>query len=121
MTTKLSGEPNPLSDIFDRQKNFMVLLGHDPETMSVAEKTQHTIVLVVAAVVELAEFLQELNWKPWKRTQKIVDETKVFEEIIDVLHFVVELMVLWGLTAQSTYDAYVAKMDINIARQKRGY
>lgn len=116
-----SNNTDTLSKMFELQTQFMKRLGHDPETMTAEQKTQHSMLMHNCINVECSEMLQELNWKPWKKTKKDVDEAKVREEIIDVFHFLLELMIIHGITATDLRYTYEAKMAINNKRQDNGY
>lgn len=80
---------------------------------------------VLAIMVELAELLDEINYKWWK-TPHPVDQDAVKEELADVLHFFISLCLKAGLTADELYEAYLAKNAENFRRQaglssKQGY
>ncbi|MBU1449306.1 dUTP diphosphatase [Patescibacteria group bacterium] len=76
---------------------------------------------VLALDVELAEFLSEINWKPWKKEQKELDFDKLKEELIDILHFFLILCLLLGLDADEIKSIYDKKMLLNIKRQQNNY
>src|SRR5690606_9858686 len=66
---------------------------------------------------ELAEAMNELKNRPWKQKTYPVDLAKYYEEIVDALHFFIELCILSGLDAQQLYDMYMDKANINKHRQ----
>lgn len=72
----------------------------------------------LALIVELAELLQELNWKPWKEPRE-VDLDKVVEEFADILAFL-GYIILWledmGKMPGHLAIAYQVKTEINIER-----
>lgn len=79
---------------------------------------------VLAAIVELTEFIQELNWKPWKQINKEVDYDKVVSEFADVLAFIGTLLVLldsMGVDPQQVAAAYIEKELINVERFTTDY
>ena len=79
----------------------------------------------LAIISELGELLDEVRFKWWKNAQPI-DETKVKEELVDVLHFFVGMCLNAGLTADELFKMYLDKNEENFKRQfgtslKEGY
>lgn len=74
---------------------------------------------VLAIFVELGEFLQELDWKPWK-TKADVDKEKVAAEFADILAFLgvllVQLQEGLGIDASDLAIAYKNKSVVNVER-----
>lgn len=69
--------------------------------------------------VELGEFLQELpNFKPWKLYESgmEVDNLKAREELIDVLHFMLNIFIAMGMSADDIYNEYMKKHHENVRR-----
>lgn len=80
---------------------------------------------MLAIISELSEALMETNFKWWKQPKE-VDNDKLHEELIDVLHFFISLCLRCGLDADKMYSIYVGKNEENIKRQngesdKKGY
>lgn len=79
----------------------------------------------LAMVSELAELLEEVNFKWWKNPHEY-DPDKVHEELSDILHFFISMCIESGMTADDLYRVYVDKNKENHARQdgtsqKHGY
>ena len=79
----------------------------------------------LAMLSELAELIDEVNFKWWKNP-KPVEEDKVKEELVDILHFFVSMCLTSGMDAQELFDRYIAKNQENFDRQnglskKKGY
>ena len=79
----------------------------------------------LAMLSELAELIDEVNFKWWKNP-KPVEEDKVKEELVDILHFFVSMCLTSGMSAQELFDRYIAKNQENFDRQnglskKKGY
>ncbi len=72
---------------------------------------------VLALLAELAELLDEVNFKWWKEPRP-VDPERVKEELVDVLHFYVSLCLKCGFGAEDIYRAYLAKNEENFRRQR---
>ncbi|MCH5161629.1 MAG: dUTPase [Clostridiales bacterium] len=78
-----------------------------------------------ALTVELSEVLEEAQYKWWKNYGEI-DDAKLKEEIVDVLHFFLGMCIDAGLTADELFDIYIKKNKENYDRQnglsaKKGY
>jgi len=70
----------------------------------------------LAMISELAELLDEVNFKWWKNP-KPVNQQAVKEELVDILHFFVSMCLKVGLTPQELHDMYLAKNKENFNRQ----
>ena len=71
----------------------------------------------LAMLSELAELIDEVNFKWWKNP-KPVDERAVKEELVDVLHFLTSMCLKMGMTAQELHAMYVVKNRENFLRQQ---
>ncbi len=70
-------------------------------------------------VHECCELDNELNWKPWKNPQSLdANRQERLMETADILHFLVQLALDQGFSAEELYNAYVAKNDENRERQR---
>ncbi len=79
----------------------------------------------LAMLSELAELIDEVNFKWWKNP-KPVDGDRVKEELVDILHFFVSMCLTSGMSAQELFDRYIEKNQENFDRQnglsqKTGY
>ena len=79
----------------------------------------------LAVLSELAELIDEVNFKWWKN-EKPVDMDKVKEELVDILHFFVSMCIKTGMDADELHSRYLEKNSENFARQdgksaKEGY
>ena len=110
-----------LQYLLDRQRKFEQDLISLDQIADLAYQQSQLKEYSLALIVEVTEFLAEINWKPWKKTQKDVDCAKVKEEFIDILHFFLILALLLDLDATEIKTIYDKKMAINEARQKSGY
>ncbi|MBO4848967.1 MAG: dUTPase [Clostridia bacterium] len=80
---------------------------------------------VLAMVSELAELLDEVNFKWWKN-EKPIDEAALHGELVDILHFFISMCIRAGMDADKLYEGYIAKNRENFDRQygrsqKKGY
>lgn len=79
----------------------------------------------LAMLSELAELIDEVNFKWWKNP-KPVDTDKVKDELVDILHFFVSMCLKTGMDASELHERYMNKNKENFARQhgtseKKGY
>lgn len=79
----------------------------------------------LAMMSEMAELLDEVNFKWWKNP-KPVDPNRVREELVDILHFFVSMCLRAGMDAGELYQRYLDKNQENFDRQrgisaKKGY
>ena len=79
----------------------------------------------LAMLSELAELIDEVNFKWWKNP-KPVDSDKVKEELVDILHFFVSMCIKTGMDAAELHQRYLDKNKENFARQhgtseRKGY
>ncbi len=79
----------------------------------------------LAMLSELAELLDEVNFKWWKNP-KPINHDAVREELTDILHFFISMCLRAGMDGEDLYARYVAKNAENFKRQdgtseKKGY
>jgi len=126
----------PYYDPMSRQRELQQVIGDRLPHAVVARRAAHTnaeLAEVVTANVfaiqmELAELVERLNWKPW-RDYSATDAdpppldvvTESAYELIDVLHFCLNIGIVLGLTWEDVLGMYEAKQMENRARQERGY
>lgn len=72
-----------------------------------------------AIIHECCELDDELGWKPWKNApDREANRAARLEETADILHFLVELALCQGFSADELYAAYVRKNAANRERQR---
>lgn len=71
----------------------------------------------LAMMSELAELIDEVNFKWWKNP-KPCDVDRVKEELVDILHFFVSMCLKTGMDAGELYRRYLDKNKENFNRQK---
>lgn len=80
---------------------------------------------ILALNDEVAELQREINFKWWVNEQK-VDYCACGEELIDILHFTLQVLILLGADADWIYEEYMGKNKENHDRQdgntdRKGY
>lgn len=81
---------------------------------------EHVRTHVLAATDELHEILRETSWKPWSK-KRFFNRQQYKEEMVDLFHFIMNLMLIGGITPEELLEGYAEKHEINIQRQKDGY
>ncbi len=75
---------------------------------------------ILATLDELHEALAEIGWKPWA-TSRHINRDAVKGELVDVLHFYINLLGAIGVTPEELIEAYFVKANKNKKRQEEGY
>lgn len=80
---------------------------------------------VLAMISELAELLDEVNFKWWKNPKEL-NYDNIKGELIDILHFFASMCLKIGMDAPEVYERYIEKNKENFLRQygksqKTGY
>lgn len=79
----------------------------------------------LAMMSEMAELIDEVNFKWWKNPKPLDDE-KIKYEIVDILHFFVSMCLTAGMDSKELFELYLNKNKENFDRQnglskKEGY
>jgi hypothetical protein len=130
-------DPMPMGQIFSKHRDYInkyILprlpkhgyeLHQDIARFTDVERVKFTEELLHAVHDECSEILGWLPWKHWKdydpRAAGQVDIHEVRFEVIDLLHFVFNLAMVWGMTFYDVEIYYQAKLKENIRRQEDGY
>ena len=70
----------------------------------------------LAMLSEMAELIDEVNFKWWKNP-KPVDEEKVKYELVDIMHFFVSMCLIYNMDAEELFKKYINKNKENYDRQ----
>lgn len=70
----------------------------------------------LAMMSEMAELIDEVNFKWWKNPKPLDDE-KIKYEIVDILHFFVSMCLTSGMDSEELFDLYLNKNKENFDRQ----
>ena len=113
-----------LDMIFELQEKFDqdVIKNRKLESIQLEEWIQKQTLAVMS---ELAELLNEVNFKWWKNPKE-VNTMNVKEELIDILHFFVGMCNRIGMSSAELFEIYIEKNKENFKRQyglsdKKGY
>ena len=92
--------------------------GKDPAKLEGEERAEYFRTMMAALVFELGEVSNEIGWKTWG-TDRTISREAYIKELVDVLHFVGNLLILAGTTDKELNAAYNAKMRVNVERMSR--
>ena len=109
-----------LEDIFQRQ-SALAMYYHQtrPDGFYSWPPLDRCTTWTRSIVHECCELDNELNWKPWKNPKSLdTNREERLMETADILHFLVQLALDQGFTAEELYRAYVAKNEENRERQR---
>lgn len=110
-----------LQMILNAQKNLQKnSYGIDVTELSPEQRAQYVRDMSLALTDELHEALNETGWKPWA-TSRHFNRDAFVGEMIDVLHFWCNLVLVAGVTEEEIANAYFAKANKNAKRQSDGY
>lgn len=88
--------------------------------MTDEERIEQIKINVLALTDELHEALAEVGWKPWA-TSRHINQESLQGELIDAYHFLMNLMVVAGLSDKDVDYLYLKKNRRNLERQREGY
>jgi len=113
-------EPDMLREIFRMQAALNERIGVKPSEMTEQEQQTWTLNYCRALSQELAELTDSLPWKWWAKYQTF-DIQNARVEMVDMLHFLVSIAQVLGLSADDVYQLYLQKNKVNFQRQDSGY
>lgn len=109
-----------LEEIFRLQRELNLRIGVDTANMTDEQRQQWVLNYCRAMSQEIAELTDCVPWKWWAKYQQF-DQQNARVEVVDLLHFLVSLAQVLGMTPQDFYDAYAKKHQVNVNRQVAGY
>ena len=102
------------------QKSLNERIGVQTDGMSDQQKTEWVLNYSRAMSQEIAELTDSVPWKWWAKYQKL-DEQNARGEGVDLVHFLISLAQVLGMSADDVFAAYVKKNEVNFQRQDSGY
>jgi len=110
-----------LQEIFARQLRLQqVINGYDLNEQTNEQRIDNIKENVLACTDELHEALNETSWKRWATAQFINDDA-LKGEIIDAFHFIINLALHAGMSAEEFFQRFIEKNQRNLRRQADGY
>lgn len=97
--------------------------GHDWEAIGRTPANQAASLRdnLFASLIELAETAREFSWKSWATDEPFINRRRVINELVDVMHFVANMLVTLNVDDDGWAEAYQAKQQENRDRQQSGY
>ncbi len=112
---------NIIDEMLERQRQLQIeFMGGDPGLMEGEERKTFFTAMSLALIAEVIEVGQEIAWKPWAKTNHL-DIQAYTEELVDVWHFFMNLMLVADIDADAFVQAYYKKVAVNEQRQRDGY
>lgn len=117
-----------LDDIFKNQYDLQKYLGtFEKFNSSEAMRQQYINQMILAIHEEAVEIMKESAYKNpdyvpfgWKKGQEF-NKDKFKEEIVDIIHFIVNLCISVNMTSDELYNRYMKKNQENYKRKDKGY
>ena len=109
-----------LDKMFDMQAAFNARLGVKLDNLSDTEKMEWILKYSRALQQEVSELTDCVPWKWWAKYQKF-DEQNARVELIDILHFLISIAQVLGMSPEDVFNTYCKKNQINHHRQETGY
>lgn len=109
-----------MEEIFKMQYELNKRIGIDTKELDESGKIKWTLNYIRALQQECAELTDSVPWKWWAKYQQF-DVQNARVEVIDMLHFLVSIAQVLGMSADDFYQAYVKKNAVNHGRQDSGY
>jgi dimeric dUTPase (all-alpha-NTP-PPase superfamily) len=110
-----------LNAIFQKQRELNLKINPNlySEISDPDVRRQRFLQFELAMRQEMAEAIDSLSWKWWKKTEDDWQNIKV--ELVDILHFWVSMCTVADLDALEVLDLYFKKNKLNHDRQNQGY
>ena len=109
-----------LDRIFELQQGLNERIGIQAQRLTDEERQRWLLQYCRAMSQEVAELTDCIPWKWWAKYQAF-DLQNARVEIVDLLHFLVSLAQVAGMSADDLFTAYVKKHEVNHQRQATGY
>lgn len=117
-----------LARMLETQDLLQVAYGHVPRMKQGEERGRYVAEMGFALMVELGEAAAKIDWKSWQTSKDQVDRELYLIEMIDALHFWMNMILLMRGSNQSyeefaseLFGIYLDKSVRNARRQTVGY
>ena len=110
-----------LEEMFEMQRALNVrIAGKEIDHLDEKETATWLLNYTRALQQELAELVDCVPWKWWAHYQKM-DIQNARVELIDIIHFVICIAQVLGMSADDVFNIYKKKNEVNHHRQTTGY
>ncbi|MEM1994829.1 MAG: dUTPase [Nitrososphaerales archaeon] len=106
-----------LEEIFKLQKEYVSTFSFERYPKSLEARISALCTAIIHEAVELQDLT---SWKWWK-TSKGFEVERAKEELIDILHFLVQAFIEMNLSPNDILNLYRAKNYVNRERAQSGY
>lgn len=117
-----------LQEMMDKQLELQERLGYDIDGMDTEDRADYIKEFSIHLTQELHELLYEIPFfKKWKIYSNMTEEeintswAAAKKEYIDMLHFMLNIGLALGFSAEEMRDMYMSKNKENHKRQDEGY
>lgn len=93
--------------------------GNDLRAVSGAEQDRKLLDNHAGIIWELTEAMDETSAKPWSSETGVINREKYLGELVDVGHFLANLILIGDFTEEEYWTAYRGKQDRNRARMAK--
>lgn len=101
---------------FELQLKIQNSLGYSFSTMTTDKKEEYTKDMVLYLLEETHELLRETNFKSHKKVKKVINVVNIKDELADILHFFINLCIVWDVTPEELTTAFLEKNAKNVKR-----
>lgn len=109
-----------LETLFNMQEALNLRIGVNTREMTDEARTHWVLNYCRAMTQEIAELTDSVPWKWWAKYQTF-DQQNCRVEVVDLLHFLISLAQVLGMSAEDVFQAYAKKNEVNFQRQQSGY
>jgi len=109
-----------LATLFEMQDSLNRRIGVDASNMTDDDRVKWVLNYCRAMSQEIAELTDSVPWKWWAKYQQF-DMQNCRVEVVDMLHFLISLAEVLGMSADDIFNAYIKKNEVNFRRQENGY
>lgn len=110
----------PLKSMFKQQEEFQKRF-YNFKTMSPDQIVEYQRLMLTCISVEAMEAMDWTNWKPWRKTKEEFNRYEYLNELVDVMHFMINSAISVGCTDKEFARLFFNKGRENVRRQQKGY
>ena len=114
-------DTDKLELLFEKQEKLMQKFGVEKKNIHTKEGQMQFRYYLISLIEELCEITHCMKNKFWTKTDTEIDLDAMYDEVADVWHFFIELMILLDLDATKVTTLYLQKNLVNQHRIKSNY
>lgn len=108
--------------MFNDVRNYHTQLGQRRVFDSQAQKVASSRNIALAIMMELAELVDSIQWKPWREIcDQPFDRENIKREIVDIIFFLVAFCEDYDITGEELYSKFQWVLSHNLERLENGY